>query len=247
MDYRINPNADLGIVRGSQIAAPDVQRAAERARNTMKQFSEFDVDVFGLLGLRNLSAFVGEVFAASLLKVTGELFRKNPHQDGYPDLLLMDGVGSRHWHSIRHLAQDKGPFSPYVTGGVEIKATTGAVPTPAQCLKRGRRKPGMRDQRVEFLTGYDWKAHHRETNFLMGILWDFFEGIPGIAAVFYSNALSTEDWGKIVQPKEGGGKTTSVSIMARSGVRKMYEGWVLVVDDRRYGDFLNKHNKGDLL
>ena len=61
------------------------------------RISEFEVDVFEILGLRNLSAFVGEVFAAAYRHTTDGLFEKNPHQDGYPDLLLMDPHGLELW------------------------------------------------------------------------------------------------------------------------------------------------------
>lgn len=81
---------------------------------------------------------------------------------------------------------------------------------------------------------------------LMGILWDFMDGHPFVAAVFYSNQLSEEHWGKIVQPKAGGGRTTSVSIMTRDGVRTMCSGWVACCADSRYADFLNRHS-GDAL
>jgi hypothetical protein len=59
----------------------------------MVNISKFDVNIFEILGMRNLSSFVGEVFAASVAKESNGLFRKNPHQDGYPDLLLMDERG----------------------------------------------------------------------------------------------------------------------------------------------------------
>ncbi|MBK7642804.1 MAG: hypothetical protein IPJ19_07080 [Planctomycetes bacterium] len=97
------------------------------------------------------------------------------------------------------------------------------------------------------MTGYDWKAHHRETNHLFGLLWDFIEGAPTIVAVFYSNELTTEDWGKIVKPREGGGRTTSVSIMAKPGIKKMYEGWSVVLDDQRYLEAIDGMNGGMLL
>jgi hypothetical protein len=78
-------------------------------------------------------------------------------------------------------------------------------------------------------------------------LWDFIEGVPGIAAVFFSADLSKADWGEIIQPKAGGGRTTSVSIMSRNGVKKMYEGIVYVIDDKRYSTFLNRYNGGDII
>jgi hypothetical protein len=95
------------------------------------------------------------------------------------------------------------------------------------------------------MTGYDWKAHHRETNNLAGLLWDFIGGRPRIAALFYSHELEEADWGKIVHPRDGGGKTTSLSIMNRSGIRKMYAGWICVLSEGGYREFLNRKNKGE--
>ena len=96
--------------------------------------------------------------------------------------------------------------------------------------------------------GYDWKAHHRETNNLLGIYWDFDQDtrLPIIAGTFFSNTLTEEDWGKIVQPKEGGGRTTSVSIMQKSGIYKMYKNWITVKSEKAYGEFFDKRNKDDL-
>jgi hypothetical protein len=224
-----------------------VERAVHRSRVLIQRLSEFEIDVFALLGMRNLSSFVGEVFAASMILENPQLFRKNPHQDGYPDLLLMDENGQREWSRLQGRVREKAPFSPYATGGFEVKATCGSVPTPAECQRRGCEKPDIGDQRIKLLTGYDWKAHHRETNYLFGLFWDFIDGCPTIAAVFYSNKLGVEDWGKIVQPKDGGGRTTSVSIMTRVGVKKMYEGWLLVLDVPSYAEFFDKRNEGTLL
>ncbi len=217
------------------------------SHSILDKFTEFDVDVFGILGMRNLSAFIGEIFAASVIKNSNGLFSKNPHQDGYPDLLLLDKVGLKLWTELKDRTREKQPFSPFQNGGIEVKATCGSVPTPAECARKGITKPDIGDQRINVLKGYDWKAHHRDTNNLMGILWDFIGGVPRIVAVFFANNLTVEDWGTIVQPKEGGGRTTSVSIMTRRGVKKMYEGCLYVLNEERYINFLNRYNDATLL
>jgi hypothetical protein len=223
------------------------RQAIDVTHGVIDQFRDFGVDVFSILGMRNLSAFVGELFAAGAIKASNELFRKNPHQDGYPDLLLMDELGQRLWASLASQSREKSPFSPFAAGGIEIKATCGSVPTPEQCRKRGGEKPDIGDQRIGWLTGYDWKAHHRETNNLCGLLWDFIDGVPRIIAVFYSHELTTEDWGRIVQPKEGAGRTTSVSIMSRPGIKRMYDGWLFVHKEQRYIDFIDRYNAANQL
>jgi len=254
MRYRINRNHPLSFYSSlGCVAKVPIQSFVDAASDTRKlaeQISEFPVNIFEVLGMRNLSAFIGELFAASLRKATGQLFERNPHQDGYPDLLLMDDRGRRLFAELVEsgMLRSKQPFSPFRNGGVEIKATCGSVPTPAEFAKRNLgAKPDLGDQRINVLRGYDWKAHHRETNNLVGILWDFIDAIPAVTGVFFSSSLTETDWGKIVQPKEGGGRTTSVSIMTRDGVKKMYENWVLVADDPRYIDFLNRYNSSSLI
>jgi hypothetical protein len=206
------------------------------------------VNLFEILGMRNLSALIGEVFAKKLEEASNGALLSNPHQDGYPDLMLMDNIGKEMMSSYGNKLRDKAPFSPFANGGIEIKCTCGSVPTDSICKKRGYpHKPGLGDTRMDLLVGYDWKAHHRETNNLIGILWDFIDSVPAITAIFYSNKLVETDWGKIIQPKTGGGRTTSVSIMTRIGVKKMYEGWIYVSDSTPLIKFLNKHNKDNLI
>ena len=206
-----------------------------------------DLEVAAILGLRNLSAFVGELFAAALRKTSAGLLSANPHQDGYPDLLLMDEYGRDVWRELGERLDEKTPFSPFAGGGMEVKATCGSVPTPAVCKRRGIKRPMIGDTRIGCLLGYDWKSHHRDTNNLVGLLWDFVGGRPRVAAVFYASNLVEDDWGEIVQPRAGGGRTTSVSIMARSGIRKMYEGWLCVLSTGGYREFLNDRNGSDLV
>ena len=228
--------------------------ALHSAHEVLRKFEDFDVDISQLMGMRNLSAFVGEVFAAGMVKAFDGVFRKNPHQDGYPDLLLMDEQGRQLWAQLESRWRDKAPFSPFATGGVEIKATCGSVPTDAVCRRLGHPgKPSLGDPRIQLLRSYDWKAHHQETNLLMGIVWDFIDRHVRIVAVFYANDLDTTygrtnpDWGAIIQPREGGGRTTSVSIMTRAGVGKMYRSWVLVLDDDRYVRFFDTYNGAELM
>jgi len=251
MNYLARHVSELKISRPScPDAAIDMEclkKALVRFNNSITKLQNFEVDVFGLLGMRNLSAFVGELLCAAIILESEGQFRKNPHQDGYPDLLLMDAGGQKLWQSLSQRLREKVPFSPFATSGIEVKATVGSVPSPAWFQKRGEQKPDIGDQRISTLQGYDWKAHHRDTNNLLGLVWDFVNRAPCIVGVFYSHKLTQNDWGKIVIPKEGGGRTTSVSIMSREGVAKMYAGWLIVLDDDRYINFLNNHNPGKLI
>ncbi len=242
--FLVNPVANLEMMRGRMLSIQTVVQAVDRTHATIARFSGFDVDVFALLGMRNLSAFIGEIFAAQMIKASDGAFCKNPHQDGYPDLLLMDQEGQSAWNKLSLRLREKGPFSPFPTGGLEVKATCGSVPTPAWCATRHLLKPDIGDQRIALLRGYDWKAHHQQTNHLLGLFWDFIDNAPHIVGVFYSSHLNVGDWGAIIQPREGGGRTTSVSIMTRAGVRKMCESWIIMLDDNQYIDFFSRYNGG---
>lgn len=250
LNYKIyTQSIEIQSTRGvaKEVSTDAITKAVTYTHEVFDKFIEFEVDVFSILGMRNLSAFVGEVFAQSLSKFSEGLLISNPHQDGYPDLLLMDDNGKADWERLRANLKAKAPFSPFPNGGIEIKSTCGSVPTPEICRKKGVEKPSMGDQRISVLTGYDWKAHHRETNNLIGIFWDFLDRVPRIVALFYSETLSQDDWGKIVQPKDGGGRTTSVSIMSRQGIKKMYNGTIIALDDERYLAFFNAYNASDKL
>lgn len=253
LDYLVRNEKAISFNSSSNVEctldAVRILSAVEKTHEVVDQIEGFDVKISELLGMRNLSAFIGELFVSRFANVYEELFFKNPHQDGYPDLLLMDDNGRRQLENIsaQNGMKKKGPFSPFLNGGIEVKATCGSVPSPEQCSKKGFEKPGLNDQRIELMKGYDWKAHHRETNNLIGLLWDFIGRKPRIVALFFCSDLTEQDWGKIIKPRSGGGRTTSVSIMTRDGVQKMYRNWVLVLNDRRYIDFLNSFNKLSLL
>lgn len=254
-DYLVRNRKEVTIARArdrSQAEAVAVSTrsllaAVNTAHALIDDLYSAELDVAAILGLRNLSAFVGELYAAALAKASDGLLVANPHQDGHPDLLLMDAHGQRTWNELRERLDEKAPFSPFVGGGLEVKATCGSVPTPAVCKRKGIKRPQLGDARIDCLLNYDWKAHHRGTNNLVGLLWDFVAGRPRIAAVFYASDLAGEDWGEVVTPSAGDGRTTSVSIMARSGIRKLYEGWLCVLSSGGYREFLNRRNHGDLI
>jgi hypothetical protein len=209
-----------------------VKQAVQAANRTIELIHDLaaanDAPIFALLGLRNLSSFVGEIFAGEIRKLHADRFMKNPNQDGYPDLLALTARGRRYIEQLKASNQstDKKHWSPYPFGGVEVKATCGNTPPAAQLAK-----PEIGEARLPILQSAEWKAHHRETNKLIGIFWDFVDGLPTVVAAFYRNDLTEDDWGGIVHPREGGGRTTSVSIMNRAGVKKMGAGWVVLPKD----------------
>ena len=245
MKYVVNTKRDVvykGIV---VLTTQEVVNAINYANNALLKLNEvtqeFDINIFETLGMRNLSGMVGEYFARSIMRLSNGRLQGNLHQDGYPDLLLTDTKEKNDYFNTLYTIENgkkypisKEVFSPYKYGGIEIKATCGNTP-PAHIVP----KPLIGEQRVALLNSFEWKAHHRTTNHLLAILWDFINGNPTIVACFFQDNLDIEDWGRIVQPHEGGGRTTSVSIMQKSGIKKMCEGWVAVLDDSQYIELLS--------
>lgn len=210
-------------------------------RKLYEQTEEFDINIFEILGIRNLSGMVGEYFAKSVQRFSQGKLHSNLHQDGYPDLLLIDTNDKKKYFNSLFIKKDnkiyprdKALFSPYKYGGIEIKATCGSTPSASHISK-----PAIGDQRIHLVNKFDWKAHHRETNNLLAVFWDFIDEVPTIVACFYRNDLVPNDWGKIVQPKEGAGRTTSVSIMNSNGVKKMCDGWIAFINKDTYIDVFN--------
>lgn len=249
-NHILNPQANTCYYssRGNQeYIEPELfLRAVQDTHSVINQIiNNVPVNIFEILGMRNLSAFIGELFARSFATMSDGRYISNPHQDGYPDLLLLDQFGL---DDIQHITKtanmrDKAPFSPFANGGLEVKATCGSVPTPKFFQSKGLTKPHIGDQRISVLKSYDWKAHHRQTNNLIGLLWDFIGGVPYIVAVFFGVDLEEEHWGKIIQPKDGGGRTTSVSIMTKQGVAKMFDNLVLIENNQDYINKINHINK----
>lgn len=246
MVYVLNPRSQI-VYNDVQVLTPqDVVDAINYSNEALIKLNEttqeFDINIFETLGMRNLSGLVGEYFARSIMKFSNGKLQSNLHQDGYPDLCLTDTEHKKTY--FRSLYADKNgkkypiskeAFSPYRYGGIEVKATCGSTPSASSV-----HKPLVGEQRVSLINSFDWKAHHRETNHLLSVLWDFINGNPTIVAAFYQENLTVEDWGKIVQPKANGGRTTSVSIMRKSGIKKMCKGWVAVLDDQKYIHLLSK-------
>lgn len=246
MNYITNPKHSVTIKDEKIISNEDVINAInfcnEAIRTLNEQTQQFDINIFETLGMRNLSGMVGEYFAKSVQKNSHNALHSNLHQDGYPDLLLTNtDTRMTYYNSLyteklgKKYPKDKSLFSPFKYGGVEVKATCGSTPSASTVPK-----PLIGEQRIQLMNKFDWKAHHRETNNLLAILWDFIDEVPTITACFYRNDLTPDDWGKIVQPKAGGGRTTSVSIMNSTGISKMCKGWIAVIDSEEYIEALSQ-------
>ena len=215
-----------------RLAPHDVLLAVQQANASLIALHQFTstlrVPISELLGMRNLSSLVSSVMVSELQAVLNADVYINPHQDGYPDLIPRTASSSLYYEAMREAGRlsDKTAWTNPGFGGIEVKATCGNTPAASKVAKRG-----LGETRADIIVGFDWKAHHRETKRLLAAIWDFVDGVPTVTAAFYRNDLIEEDWGKIVSPKEGGGRTTSVSIMSRNGISKMADGWMVRTTD----------------
>lgn len=250
MQYIFNDRVDVifeWLTQSLHIPNSTFKKALELTNQKIEEVKTAVPTLFWILWMRNLSAFVWEVFVESMSLVNNELFIKNPHQDWYPDILVMTEEWSVHWKSLSANLRDKWPFSNFETWWIEVKATCWWVPTAKQLMKKWLNKPGIWEQRIDLIKSYDRKAHHRETNNLIWLVRDFIWTSPTIVWLYYSWNLEEWDRWKIVKPKEWWGRTTSVSIMTRAWVHKMYTWWVAVYNDTRYIDFFDSYNKDNLM
>jgi transcriptional regulator with XRE-family HTH domain len=154
-DYMVSDRDCLFISREGgtvEVPASVVTSAINVAHELIDSMYAIDLDIAAVLGMRNLSAFIGELYAAAVVKTSAGRFRSNPHQDGYPDLLLMDEAGRKAWQDLEGRTGEKGPFSPFPAGGVEVKATCGGVPTPQICRRRGIERPDIGKTRIGCMT-----------------------------------------------------------------------------------------------
>jgi hypothetical protein len=203
----------------------DTVREINAALMALELFgSVLRVSIGELLQLRQLSSLVSSIVASELNRQLGSKTFLNPHQDGYPDLIAntKDAIKYRKDITAANRMSDKSAWTSPSFGGIEVKATVGNT-LPA----RVHPKPAVGEERSELIVSFDWKAHHRETNNLFSVIWDFVDTVPTVSSVFFRNDLVSGDWGNVVVPSVGGGRTTSVSVMKQSGVQKMAKGWIL--------------------
>lgn len=243
-DYIQNSKLNISYKGTTVLTTQKVVDAMNYANTALQELSDmtmrFDINIFETLGMRNLSGMVGEYFARSVKKISNGRLESNLHQDGYPDLLLVDTPQKKAYFETLYTINggkrypiDKEHFSPFKYGGIEVKATCGITPSASKVPK-----PLIGEQRVSLVNSFNWKAHHRTTNHLLAVLWDFIDGFPTYVAAFYQDNLEIEDWGKLVKPRTGGGRTTSVSIMNAKGVKKMCNNWAAVLNDEAYIELL---------
>jgi hypothetical protein len=199
--------------------------------NTNKKIREVGlshdgINLFDIIDFRVFSGMIGELFAKELSVIHGKLL-KNPNLNGYPDLLnVYETEYLNHFNTC--IQRD---FLSFKYGGLEVKNSFGT--------KKAKSNVVNGNQRIVFINSkIDWKAHHQETNNLIGLLSDYIDGVPQIVALCYSDKLGKEDWNNVQTPKKESAMTSFTTI-TQGGFRKMKNNIKLCYDDITYLNFFN--------
>ncbi|NER34816.1 MAG: helix-turn-helix transcriptional regulator [Oscillatoria sp. SIO1A7] len=222
-------NADFSyMATGRRFTAEEVEQAVALTNITIvtltlifRQVS--GADLFEVIDKKQTGAFIGSIFVSNFATIAASHLAKNPSQTGHPDLIPKEYLNDEsiaNWDRFSH-------------GGVEVKTSCGSLRQGvAQSLAIG-------ETRLPHLSGVEWKGHHQEINYLLGLFWDYFEDNPTILAAFYSNRLVPDDFTYTI-PKKGGGRTTSVCVTKASARKKLMRNWVLLPNIAGYQDFFKK-------
>lgn len=213
-------------------------------------FLELNFDLFEVLGQRNLSGVIGEIYSRFFcLNVSG--YTVNPHPDGRPDILNLNSKESKKFFKEECFSIISGkslplksPLTPYKYNGIEIKCTVGSPRSGYKKLlerNTGKKSFDIGDSRIEYLSGFNFWAHHQHSTDLLSLYYDYHPKVnknPQILAAFFSN-IEHDDWHKVSLGSKTAKKTSNTSLNT-SGKTKLYSGLVTIVDDETY---INKFKK----
>ncbi len=227
-----------------------VIRAIERTNDYLVALPDYladaDMDLFGAMGQRNISGFIGEVFArAFAAAVPGYVV--NPHGDGRPDLLDVVSTTSRDYlhqecsHQVRNRSiPAKEKLAPFKYGGIEIKTTVG---TPSRTYDREALKSqsGVTEfdvgiPRIDYLSSLKYWGHHKDCESLLGLYYDYLPArryLPQVVLAMYAEIDPSSDWADVSTGRPGSKKTSNTSLKS-SGTQKLYSNPIAVINDAQY-------------
>ena len=211
--------------------------------NVSKYFLEIELEIFHILGQRNISGFIGEIFARFLEKEV-DVLKSNPHQDGRPDLLNLSSDESKifflnSFSDSNHNNPIKERFTPYFYGGLEVKCSIGDTTSKnrSSILLENYNVESfdVKIPRIDLFKGITYWGHHRDCSSLLGLYYDYYDKSdfnPQVISVFYSK-LEVDDWSALSTGKEDSKKTSNTSTNA-SGREKIKNGLIAIINDKRY-------------
>lgn len=250
----IYPDRAIGVGRiqiPAQVFAAAAVKANEYLRTINRIFQEKHINFFEALGVTNISATVGEIYARFLCKELPELLVSNPHPDGRPDVLCLSTDEARLYYKGCFMNSDgkevpiKSMLTPFLYGGIEIKCTIGSsFSSSHKAFLRehyGVESFPIGVQRVDFLKNVNWVAHHVQNVDLLGLYYDYFpefESAPQIVAGFFGS-LTSDSWNP-VSHGDPSKKTTSMTSIKGDAQKQMKKNCLFKLDNRKHIDKLNE-------
>lgn len=209
-------------------------------------FKEIGFDVYEILGQRNLSGFVGEVFSRTFEKSI-EGFKSNPHADGRPDILDLTSKQALVYFNKECLLKERdgslkpnrATLAPFKYGGLEVKCSIGISVSKYKELllvDTGQKNFNIGMSRIKYLQSITYWGHHTSCENLVGLYYDYLDaagGAPQIMVVMHSILDPDTDWQKVSIGKIGSKKTSNTSLTSQ-GRLKMYSNVITVVNDETY-------------
>lgn len=188
------------------------QNVVEAIHHTNEVLEKLPTSLFRSIDYKTTSAMIGCILCENIAQTTNGAAIVNPIEKGHPDIIPSCAIGSTE-EQLRNYPN-----------GLEVKCTIGGVPKDT---KLDKAMP-----RIRYINNVTWQAHHQEVSELFGITFDYIQTTfgykPVITATFYSDNLSTDDWGAISGTS---GRNTKVCGMRSSGKLKMGQGWFTILDD----------------
>ncbi len=214
--------------KGNSITSSTVRQAAAAVNAWLSEYTRLQlplarsgkrVSALDVLGLKAIGNLIGRALCHNIQDITWrdqDGLRNTPVDRGCPDLVPARYVedGKDHdWPHFKH-------------GGIEVKVTCGRV----------KKNAGLRydESRLTHLgNNMPWSAHHPDSTRMLGLLWDYVDGVAQIVGVFYSNRLRQASYGD-TKPnlKKRAGNTTNCGALNRAAQHTFQ--WVCVRNDKAY-------------
>jgi len=220
--------------KGNSIASAVVRQAVATTNAWLVEYTRLQlplartgkrVSALDVLGKKAVGNLIGRAMCHNIQDITWHAtngLRNTPVDRGCPDLVPAAYVEDGKEHD----------WSRFKKGGIEVKTTCGS-------LKKGAI---MRydESRLDYIgNNMPWGAHHNSTVRMLGLFWDYVDGVAQIVGAFYSNRLRKSSYGE-TRPnlKEMSGHTTNRGGLTRAA-QHTFE-WVCVRNDKVYIDKIRR-------
>ena len=211
--YNYLVNSSIKFTCGFALSTKQLIEAVDKTNQSLNNLPS---GLYRAIDYKTTSSLVGCILCENIAQRTNGSAIVNPIEKGHPDIVPSSAQGSTE-EQLRNYPN-----------GLEVKCTVGSLANKNYIDKA--------TSRVGLLTKIIWQAHHQEVTELLGVAYDYFETAknenkPLITGLFYSDKLNKSDWGAISGTS---GRNTKVCAMTSTGIKKMGQGWVILLNNPIY-------------